>query len=103
VQRARRLTERRHFDAIDVHRAVIGSINAADEVEERGLARAASAHDRHALTGGDPRVEPIQDAVHPATLTEAAGELSDIEHACIVETSVKWHCSAPCLSQSGAC
>ena len=79
-QCARRLAERGHLEPIDVHRAAVGAIDAADQVEERRFARAAAAHDRDALTGGDLRVEPVENAVDALTLAEVAAKLADTHH-----------------------
>jgi hypothetical protein len=79
-QGARRFRERAHLQAIDVDGAAVGTIDAADQVEQCRFARAAATHDRDALAGGDLRIELIENAVDALALAEVAAELADAEH-----------------------
>src|SRR5699024_7765216 len=47
-------------DVVDVHAAPVGAVEAADEIEQRRLARAGAPDERDELTGCDVEVDPPQ-------------------------------------------
>jgi hypothetical protein len=79
-QRTRRLPERGYLQPIDVHRPAVGAVDTANQVEKCRLARAATAHYRDALAGGDLRIEPVENAVNALAFAKVAAQLADAEH-----------------------
>src|SRR5262249_46950397 len=80
-ERACRLAERAHLAAVELDRAGVGALDAAHDVKERRLARAAAAPDRDDLAARERRVRAGEHAVHALALDEAAEQLADAEHS----------------------
>jgi len=79
-QSALRLAQRRDIAAVDFNRAAVRPIDAADEIQESRLARAAASDDRDSLAAGYVRVGLIEHAVNAYPLAKAATKLPDNEH-----------------------
>src|SRR6202030_4168270 len=80
-QGAGRLAHRRHVTAVDLHGTAVGAVDAADEIEKRRFGRAAASGDRDRLAAAHVRVGAVEHLVHAPALAEAAGKLSNAEHA----------------------
>jgi len=79
-QSAVRLAQRRDIATVDFNRAAVRPIDAADDIQEGRLARAAASDDRDSLAAADLRVGLIEHAVNARPLAKAATELPDDEH-----------------------
>ena len=79
-QRAPGVVERGEVRAVDFDTPRVGAVEAGDQVEQRGLARARLADDRDVFARSDPQAEPVE---HGAR-AEALGETVDEEHRTIL-------------------
>ena len=86
------LREVRDVDAVDDDASVGGRVDAAEEVEERGLARAARSDDRHELAARDAEIDVVEggdvDLAHLVVLADV------LEHDDVVGRAGRRRCSA---------
>src|SRR3954464_2816749 len=69
------LCQRGDIETIDAHRPTVRTIDAADEIQQRGFARAAAAEDSHHLAIGKFSVRMMENTMLPLTFTEAATQI----------------------------
>src|SRR3954453_20985643 len=79
-QRQMRLCQRGDIETVDGHRATVGTIDPADEIQQCGFARAAAAHDSHHLAIGKLGIRMIENTMLPLTFTEAATQIRNAQH-----------------------
>jgi hypothetical protein len=83
------------IDALVGHRnlAGVGAIDAAEQIEQRGLARTGRPHDRDEIAAGDRKVEMIEDRDRFLALGETLGYAGKANHrlfgchACLLRDS----------------
>jgi hypothetical protein len=63
-------------------RATVGAVDAAYQVQEGRLSRAAAAENRYGLPTADLRVRAVENAVNAAALMEVAAKLTNGEQIC---------------------
>ena len=83
-QRARVVVERREVGAVDEHAAGVGQFQAGHEVQQRALARARLADDRHPVA----RLDLEREVRQKGACAEAFGESFEAQHAWIVGSEV---------------
>src|SRR5882757_10074421 len=80
VQSQGRLFQSRDIEALDPHCPAIGTVNAADEIEECGFSRAAAADDSNHLAAGKLRIGPVENPMLALALAKAATQLLNAQH-----------------------
>ncbi len=70
-----RLAQGRDIEAVDAHRPAVGTIDAADEIQQRGFSRAAATDDRHHFAIGKFSFRVLENPMLPLAFTKAATQI----------------------------
>ena len=79
-QREARLGQRSDLHGIDFNRPAVGTIDTADQIEQRRFPRSAAANDCNDLTVGEVRLGMIEHTVLPPPFAEAATQALNAQH-----------------------